>query len=92
VVEIKHWKKRVTAEVVNEFVEAYTALEQEEEWVGMVKWLVNQACTERSERSGFTQGAVEAMEQHSIYYSGAAEINELLRTFGIERLLPEERE
>lgn len=32
------------------------------------------------------------MEQHAIYYSGAAEINELLRTFGIERLLPEETE
>ena len=40
-------------------------------------------------RGGFTQGAVEAMEKRGVYYSGAAEINELLRTFGIERLLPE---
>ncbi|MDY7080442.1 MAG: ATP-binding protein [Chloroflexota bacterium] len=84
VVEIKHWKKRVTADVVEKFVEAYTALAQETKLVGVVKWLVNQG--------GFTQGAVEAMEKHSIYYSGTAEINELLRLFGIKRLLPEEAE
>jgi hypothetical protein len=49
--------------------------------VGVVPWLVN--------RGGFTQGAIEAIQEHGIYYSGAAEINELLRMFGIERLLPE---
>jgi len=84
VVEIKHWKKRVPADVVEKFVAAYTALAQETKLVGVVPWLVN--------KGGFTQGAIEMMKQHSIYYSGAAEINELLRAFGIERLLPEESE
>ena len=84
VVEIKHWKKRVAADVVEKFVAAYTALAQETKLVGVVPWLVN--------KGGFTQGAIEMMKQHSIYYSGAAEINELLRAFGIERLLPEESE
>lgn len=43
-------------------------------------------------RGGLTQGAIEAMKEHGIYYSGAVEINELLRAFGIEWLLPEETE
>jgi intein/homing endonuclease len=30
------------------------------------------------------------MQEHSTHYSGATEINELLRAFGIERLLSEE--
>jgi hypothetical protein len=81
VVEIKHWEKRVTADVVRKFVAACEALQQTEKLVGMVKWLVN--------RGGFTAGAIEALEAHGIYYSGAAEINELLRLFGIERLLGE---
>ena len=84
VVEIKHWKRRVTADVVERFVEAYTALARETKLDGTVKWLVN--------KGGFTRGAIEALEQHDIYYSGAAEINELLRMFGIERLLPEDTE
>ena len=84
VVEIKHWKKRVAADVVGKFVAAYTALAQETKLDGVVPWLVN--------KGGFTKGAIEMMKQHSIYYSGAAEINELLRAFGIERLLPEESE
>ena len=84
VVEIKHWERRVTLTIVNKFVEAYTALEEEEKPVGMIKWIVNQG--------GFTKGAIKALEQHQIYYSAAAEINELLRMFGIERLLKENKE
>ena len=84
VVEVKHWKSKVAVDVVEKFVAAYTALAQETKLVGVVPWLVNQG--------GFTKGAIEAMEQQGIYYSGAAEINELLRAFGIERLLPEESE
>ncbi len=68
--------------MVEKFVAACTALEQEAQLVGMVKWLVN--------KGGFTRGAIETMEKHGIYYSGATEINELLRMFGIERLLKEE--
>jgi hypothetical protein len=45
----------------------------------MVKWLVN--------AGGFTAGAIEAMAEAGVCYSGAAEINELLRSFGLERLL-----
>ena len=84
VVEVKHWKSKVAVDVVEKFVAAYTALAQETKLVGVVPWLVN--------KGGFTQGAIEAMKEHGIYYSGAAEINELLRAFGIERLLPEENE
>jgi hypothetical protein len=47
----------------------------------MVKWLVN--------AGGFTEGALAAMAEADIYYSGPAEINELLRGFGLERLLAE---
>ncbi len=47
----------------------------------MIKWIVNQG--------GFTKGAIKALEKHKIYYSTAAEINELLRMFGLERLLKE---
>jgi len=50
----------------------------------MIKWIVNQG--------GFTSGAIKALEKHQIYYSAAAEINELLRMFGIERLLKEKKE
>jgi hypothetical protein len=82
VVEIKHWQKRVTADVVQKFEAACGALAREDEPVGMVKWVVNQG--------GFTQGAIEMLEKQGIYYSGTAEINELLRMFGIERLLHEE--
>ena len=81
VVEIKHWKTRVTADVVTKFVAAYDALASETKLHGVVKWLVNQG--------GFTEGAIAAMQEHGIYYSGAAEINELLRMFGVERLLSE---
>ncbi|MEA3338497.1 MAG: hypothetical protein U9R15_00885, partial [Chloroflexota bacterium] len=79
VVEVKHWKRKVTADVVTKFVQAYTALAQETKLIGVTPWLLN--------KGGFTQGAMEAMEEYGIYYSGAAEINELLRMFGIERLL-----
>jgi hypothetical protein len=82
VVEIKHWQTPVTADVVQKFVAASTALAQEAKLEGVVKWLVN--------RCGFTAGAIAAMQQHGIYWSGPAEINELLRMFGIERLLREE--
>jgi len=85
VVEIKHWKRQVTADVVEQFAAACAALAQQEKLAGMVKWLV------LGGQGGFTSGAIEALERYSIYYSGAAEINELLRMFGIERLLPEER-
>jgi hypothetical protein len=81
VVEVKHWKTKVTADVVRKFVEAYRALERETRLARVVPWLVN--------RGGFTEGAVEVIEEEGIYRSGAAEINELLRMFGIERLLPE---
>jgi hypothetical protein len=47
----------------------------------MTKWLVNVG--------GFSEGALAAMAEAGIYYSGAAEINELLRTFGLNRLLAE---
>jgi hypothetical protein len=82
VVEIKHWQTPVTADVVQKFVAASTALAEEARLEGVVKWLVN--------RGGFTAGAIAAMQQHGIYWSGPAEINELLRMFGIERLLREE--
>ena len=82
VVEVKHWKTKVTADVVKKFVAAYGALARETKLVGTVPWLVN--------RGGFTQGAIAAMAEHGIYYSGAAEINALLNAFGVERLLPEE--
>ena len=84
VVEIKNWERRVTLSVVNKFVEAYSALEEEEKPEGMVKWIVNQG--------GFTKGAIKALKEHNIYYSAAAEINELLRLFGIQRLLAEKKE
>ena len=37
VVEIKHWKRRVTADVVEKFVAASTALAQETKLVGVVR-------------------------------------------------------
>jgi len=45
------------------------------------KWLVN--------AGGFTEGALTAMQEAGITHSGAAEINELLRDFGLQRLLKE---
>jgi hypothetical protein len=74
VVEIKHWETRVTPKGVKKFVEAYSALAEEEKPEGMVKWIVNQG--------GFTKGAIKALKEHNIYYSAAAEINELLRLAG----------
>jgi hypothetical protein len=44
-----------------------------------VKWLVN--------AGGFTEGALAALAEVGVLHSGAAEINELLRAFGIQRLL-----
>ena len=32
-------------------------------------------------------GAIKVLEKHTVYYSAAAEINELLHLFGIQRLL-----
>ena len=42
-------------------------------------------------RSGFSPGAIKVLKEHNIYYSAAAEINELLHLFGIQRLLAEEK-
>jgi hypothetical protein len=83
VAEIKHWARRVDAGVVTEFLDLCQALGQETKvpQERMVKWLVN--------AGGFTEGAIEAMREGGVYYSGAAEINELLRAFGIQRLLGE---
>ncbi|PKO16791.1 MAG: hypothetical protein CVU38_21740, partial [Chloroflexi bacterium HGW-Chloroflexi-1] len=81
VVEIKHWAKRVDASVVAGFVELCQAVSREKRVPPerMVKWLVN--------AGGFTAGALAAMTEAGILHSGAAEINELLRGFGISRLL-----
>ena len=79
VVEIKNWDRHVTPSVVKKFIEAYTALEHTEKPEGMIKWIVNQG--------GFSPGAIKVLEEHNIYYSTAAEINELLHLFGIQRLL-----
>ncbi len=81
VVEIKHWAKRVDAGVVREFEELCQAMRQSAKVPPqrVVKWLVN--------AGGFTEGAVEAMRETGIMHSGVAEINELLRMFGIQRLL-----
>ena len=79
VVEIKNWDRHVTPSVVKKFIEAYTALEHTEKPEGMIKWIVNQG--------GFSPGAIKVLEKHTIYYSTAAEINELLHLFGIQRLL-----
>jgi len=79
VVEVKWWQSKITPSVVEKFVAAYEALKQEIELIGIVPRLVN--------RGGFSSGVVEALETHGIYYSGPAEINQLLNLFGIERLL-----
>ena len=78
VVEIKHWKRKVTREVVEGFEEACRALVEERRLAGVVKWLVSSG--------GFTEGAVEAMEGYGMYYSGREELNELLHIFGVERM------
>ena len=69
----------MTPSVVKKFIEAYTALARVAQLKGYVKWFVN--------RAGFTPGAIKVLEEHNIYYSAAAEINELLHLFGIQRLL-----
>jgi hypothetical protein len=81
VVEIKHWAKRVDAGVVGEFEELCQAVGRDKKVppVRLVKWLVN--------AGGFTEGALEAMREGEIMHSGVAEINELLRAFGLQRLL-----
>jgi hypothetical protein len=82
-VEIKHWRRRVDAGVVREFAATCQAFSRSRKLPTerMVKWLVN--------AGGFTEGALRALAEYDIYYSGAAEINELLRSFGLERLLAE---
>jgi hypothetical protein len=82
-VEIKHWRERVDAGVVREFVATCQAFSRSRKLPTerMVKWLVN--------AGGFTAGAIEVMAEAEVYYSDAAEINELLRAFGLERLLGE---
>jgi hypothetical protein len=84
IAEIKHWARRVDASVVRELLDLCAALSQETKVPSerMTKWLVN--------AGGFTEGALAAMAEADIYYSGPAEINELLRGFGLERLLPED--
>ena len=83
IAEIKHWARRVDGGVVGEFLDLCAAVSQETKVPPerMTKWLVN--------AGGFTEGALGAMAEYDIYYSGAAEINELLRSFGLERLLAE---
>ena len=82
-VEIKHWARKVDVSVVREFAELCQAVSRDKRTppVQVVKWLVN--------AGGFTAGALQAMEEEVIMYSGAAEINELLRAFGLQCLLPE---
>jgi putative NIF3 family GTP cyclohydrolase 1 type 2 len=81
IVEIKHWRQRVDAGVVREFAAACQAFSQSRTLPTerMVKWLVN--------AGGFTEGALAAMREEGILHSGAAEINELLAGFGLQRLL-----
>jgi hypothetical protein len=83
VVEIKHWARRVDVGVVREFTELCQAVSRDKKVAPerLVKWLVN--------AGGFTEGALEALQEAEIMHSGAAEINELLRAFGIQRLLGE---
>jgi hypothetical protein len=82
-VEIKHWARWVDAGVVREFAATCQAFSRSRKLptARMVQWLVN--------AGGFTEGALAAMAEAGIYYSGPAEINELLRSFGLERLLAE---
>jgi len=82
-VEIKHWRRRVDAGVVREFAATCQAFSRSRKLPTgrMVKWLVN--------AGGFTEGARAALAEAGIYYSGPAEINELLAGFGLERLLRE---
>jgi hypothetical protein len=47
----------------------------------IVKWRVN--------ADGFTEATRTAMREAGILHSGAPEINELLRGFGLQRLLKE---
>jgi hypothetical protein len=81
VVEIKHWARKVDVGVVREFEALCQAVGQARQVPPerMVKWLVN--------AGGFTEEALEALRAAGIMYSGAAEINELLRLFGVQRLL-----
>jgi len=81
VVEIKHWTRRVDTAIVQEFADLCRAVGDEARLPPerVVKWLVN--------AGGFTEGALAAMAEAGIPHSGAAEINELLRGFGLNRLL-----
>jgi hypothetical protein len=89
VVEIKHWARRVDVGVVREFAELCQAVSQDKKVAPerLVKWLVNHVLSEAEGAGGFTEGALEAMQEAGIMRSGAAEINELLRGFGLQRLL-----
>jgi hypothetical protein len=82
-VEIKHWRQRVDASVVRDFAATCQAFSRSRKLPTerMVKWLVN--------AGGFTAGALAAMQEAEVCYSGAAEINELLAGFGLNRLLRE---
>jgi len=85
VVEIKHWARRVDVGVVREFEETCQAMIRDRKTppARVVKWLGNDG--------GFTEGALQAMREAGMMHSGVAEINELLRAFGLQRLLREER-
>jgi hypothetical protein len=89
VVEIKQWARRVDVGVVREFAELCQAVSQDKKVAPerLVKWLVNHVLSEAEGAGGFTEGALEAMQEAGIMRSGAAEINELLRGFGLQRLL-----
>jgi hypothetical protein len=89
VVEIKHWARRVDAGIVREFADLCHVVGQEARVPPerVVKWLVNHVLSEAEGAGGFTEGALTAMTEVGILHSGAAEINELLRGFGISRLL-----
>jgi hypothetical protein len=91
VAEIKHWAKRVDAGVVREFVELCQAVSREKRVPPerMVKWLVSAGGFPGLTARTGSEGALAALREAGILYSGAAEINELLRAFGIQRLLGE---
>jgi hypothetical protein len=84
IVEVKHWARRIDAGIAGEFADLCQAVGQSAQMppARIVKWLVN--------AGGFTEGAAEAMREAGIMHSGAAEINELLRGFGLQRLLKED--
>jgi hypothetical protein len=83
VAEIKHWAKRVDAGIVADFEVLCQAVSRDKRIAParIVKWLVN--------ADGFTEATRTAMREAGILHSGAPEINELLRGFGLQRLLKE---